>query len=93
MMLPRNPALLAMGEPARETLFLEVLKAGFIIWKLAIKIIDRVAQVLRDGLSAVHVPTSQTEYLKLYLMSRDNYHCQLRTSLLEQLDDRAMAWS
>lgn len=53
-MLPLDSALLTVGNPAGEPLFLEVLKAAIVIRELSVKIIDRIAQVLWNCLSAVH---------------------------------------
>ena len=46
---PRNAIVLALflasfavGNSAREPLLLKVLKAGVIVWKLAVEIVDRV---------------------------------------------------
>ena len=48
-------ALLAERNSTRKTLFLEMFKAGIVGRKLAVEIINRVPQVLWDGLiSAVH---------------------------------------
>jgi hypothetical protein len=71
--------LLALGtgsNAAGEALFLEMLKASSVIGKLAVKIHDRVTQVLWNCLSAVHA-----DYYRIffYVMSRDNYHRRLRS--------------
>jgi hypothetical protein len=53
-MLPLDSALLTERNAAGKPLFLEMFKAGIIVGKLAVKIIDRVPQMLRDCLSPVH---------------------------------------
>ena len=47
-------ALFAVRHTAGKALFFQVLKAGFVIWELAVKIRDRVPQMGWNGLTAVH---------------------------------------
>jgi phage-related holin len=54
MVLLLLPTLPAERNPAGKALFFQVLDAGIIVWELAVKIDDRVPQVLRNCLSAVH---------------------------------------
>jgi hypothetical protein len=53
-MLPLLGALLAMRHPVRKLPLFKELKAAIVIGKLAVKIIDRIPQMLRDCLSPVH---------------------------------------
>ena len=54
MVLLLLPTLSAVRNPTGETLLFKVLDTSVIVWKLAVEIIDRVPQFLRDCLSAVH---------------------------------------
>ena len=53
-MLLLLPTLRAVGNPAGEAPLFEVLKAGVVVGKLAVEIIDCVPQIFRNCLSAVH---------------------------------------
>jgi hypothetical protein len=57
-----------VGNSAGEALLFKVLKTSGIIWKLAVKIHDRVAEVLRDCLVAVHTFHLQTVCHLFYVM-------------------------
>ena len=64
-----------MGDSTGKALLFEVLKASSIVRKLTVKIIDRIAEMLRNCLSGVHcfLPPPQTVCHLFYVMSRDNY--------------------
>jgi hypothetical protein len=53
-MLPLDSALFTVRHPAGEPLLFKVLKAAIVIGELSVKIIDRVPQMLRDCLTAIH---------------------------------------
>jgi hypothetical protein len=54
VMFPLDSALLAERNAAGKPLFLEMFKARIVIGELAVKIIDRIPQMLWDCLSPVH---------------------------------------
>jgi hypothetical protein len=70
MVFPVNFALLTEGDTAGKPLFLEMFKACIIVGKLAVKIINRVPQMLWNCLTAIH---GINRVAQPYLMSRDNY--------------------
>jgi hypothetical protein len=47
-------AFLALGDSAGKPPFLDALKAGVIIGEFGVKIVHRIAEMLRDCLSAIH---------------------------------------
>ncbi len=47
-------ALVAIGDIAGEALLHQVLKASCVIRELTVKIVDRIPEMLRDGLSLIH---------------------------------------
>ena len=54
MVLPLDSALLTPRYSAGEALLFKVLKAAIVIGELGVKVIDRVPQMLRDCLTAIH---------------------------------------
>jgi hypothetical protein len=51
-------ALFAIGHAAGEALLFQVLKASIVVWKLTVKIADRIAKLSGNRLSAVHGKTN-----------------------------------
>lgn len=70
VVLALSLARLAVRDVSGESLLHEMFKTGCIIRKLAVEVIDRVAQVLWNSLSAVH---AYYYGIFFYVMSRDNY--------------------
>ena len=57
-------ALLAVDDPAGETLLFQVLKASGVIRELAVKVVDRVPEMLRNCLSLIHGKDSVSQILR-----------------------------
>ena len=54
VMLALLQAFFAMRDSTRKPSFLDAFKAGIIIWEFGVKIIHRIAEMLRNCLSAIH---------------------------------------
>jgi hypothetical protein len=73
-MLPLLLALLAVRNSAGEAEVHQRSQTSGIVRESLIEILDGEAEMFRDGLSAIHLATSQTFCHLFYVMSRDNYH-------------------